>query len=123
MRTLLLTLFATLTLAHAALTPDDLHGTWVVDEKAVTDDQKAAAAAAKGVEGFGVTFTLRTARVVIGAEEMYAGQWRLEDATATSATAVIQPRGGEERRLSLTREGKHLIVAELPGKLRLMKAQ
>lgn len=122
MRSLLLTVFATLTLVHAAITPNDLHGTWVVDEKAVTAEQKDAAATAKSVDGFGVTFTLRTARVVMGAEEMYAGQWRLEDATATTATAVVQPRGGEERRLSLTREGKHLIVAELPGKLRLMKA-
>lgn len=123
MRTLLLTLFATLTLAHAALSPDDLHGTWVVDEKAVTAEQKAAAAAAKDVEGFGVTFTLRTARVVTGADEMYSGMWRLEDATATTATAVVQPRGGEERRLSVTRDGKHLIIAELPGKMRLIKAQ
>ncbi len=122
MRTLLLTLFATLTLLHAAIAPNDLHGTWVVDEKAVTAEQKEAAAAAKDVDGFGVTFTLRTARVVVGADEMYAGQWRLEDATATTATAVVQPRGGEERRLHVTREGKHLMIAELPGKLRLIKA-
>lgn len=118
----LILLTATLAAADPLL-PDDLFGTWVVDEKAVAEGQRAAAAAAAGIDGFGVTFTLRTARVVFAQDEMVSGMWRLDDATATTATLVIQPKGGDERRYRLTLAGKRLVVAECPGRLPLKNAR
>ncbi|MBA3846570.1 MAG: hypothetical protein H0X45_07990 [Planctomycetes bacterium] len=112
---------------HAAgaqpLTNDDLHGTWTLDEKAATKDQAAAVAAAKAVESFGIVLTTRIARVVFETDGMVAGMWRLDDATATTATLVVQPRGGEERRYALTIDGERMTVAEAPGGLPLIRAK
>lgn len=123
MRTLLLACLATLACAESVLTPDDVYGHWEVDAKAVTKDQKAAAESAAAVDGFGVTFTLKFARVTTSSADdgMFAGQWRLDDATATTATAVVLAKTGEERQYHLTKKGKLLIVDELPGKLALSK--
>lgn len=123
MRTLCLCLFTLGLLAAEKLTPDHLHGHWVVDEKAVTKEQKTAAADAAKVENFGINFTLRTARVVFAADRSVAGMWRLDDATATTAILVIQPRGADEQRFHLTLQQGRLIVDECPGKLPLKNAR
>lgn len=113
-----------LTLAAAEkLTPDNLHGLWVVDDKAVTKEQKDAAAAAAKVENFGVNFTLRTARVIFSGDQIIAGMWRLDDATPTTATLVIQPKGADEQRFHLTLQKGRLVIDECPGKLPLKNAR
>lgn len=119
MRTACLCLLACAIAAADNLTPDDLHGHWVVDEKSVTKEQKDAAAAAAKVENFGINFTLRTARVVFASERFVAGMWRLDDATPTTATLVIQPRGADEQRFHLTLQKGRLTIDECPGKLPL----
>jgi len=121
MRPLALLLLATalVSAAEATLTPEDLHGVWVPDAKAVTAAQKSALAAAAKIEGYGITFTARICRVVLGEDEQYAGQWRLDAPTAAGAVLVIQPRGAEERRLNLVLNDKRLTV---DGGLPLTKA-
>lgn len=119
MRTLCLCLLALGLAAADKLVPEQLYGHWVVDEKAVTKEQKAAAADAAKVENFGVNFTLRTARVVFTADKLVSGMWRLDDATPTTATLVIQPRGADEQRFRLTLQKGRLTVDECPGKLPL----
>lgn len=119
MRILMLLLTATLLASADNLIPDNLFGNWIVDEKLVTKQQQDAATAAARIEGFGMTFTLRTARVVFAADEMISGMWRLDDATPTTATLVIQPKGADERRYRLTLQKQRLTVAECPGQLPL----
>lgn len=121
MRIALLVLLAMALAAAENLLPDHLFGTWVVDTAALAKPQQEAAAAAAKVEGFGITFTLRTARVVFAAEGMVSGMWRLDEATPTTATLVIQPRGMDEQRFHLTLEQQRLVVAECPGRLPLKK--
>ena len=113
-----------LTLAAAEnLTPDALHGIWVVDEKALTKEQKEAAASAAQIENFGVNLTLRNARIIFAKDTVVAGMWRLDQATPTTATLVIQPKGGEERRFKVTLQKGMLIFDECPGKLPLKNAR
>ena len=113
-----------LTLAAAEkLTPDALYGTWVVDDNAVTKDQKDAAAAAAKIENFGINLTLRTARVIFAKDTVIAGMWRLDDATATTATLVIQPKGGEDQRYKVTLTKGRVVIDECPGKLPLKNAR
>ena len=91
--------FLALTLAAAEnLSPDNIYGIWVVDDKALTKDQKDAAAAAAKVENFGVNLTLRTARIIFATDTVVAGMWRLDDATPTTAILVVQPKGGDEKK-------------------------
>ncbi len=114
----------TVTLASAAaevLTADALRGTWSLDEKAATKEQAVAVAAAKAIESFGLVLTTKTARVLFEADGMVAGMWRLDDATATTATLVVQPRGGEERSYALTIDGDRMTVAEAPGQVPLIR--
>jgi hypothetical protein len=105
------------------LTRDHLYGIWVVDEKALTKDQKDAAAEAAKVESFGMNLTLRTARVIFSNDAFVAGMWRLDNATPTTGTIVIQPKGGEERSYHITLEKGKLIVNECPGKLPMKNAR
>lgn len=113
-----------LTLSAAQnLTPDALYGMWVVDEKALTKDQKEAAAAAAKIENFGVNLTLRNARIIFAKDTVVAGMWRLDGATPTTATLVVQPKGGEERRYQVTLKKGQLVVDECPGKLPLKNAR
>lgn len=105
------------------LTPDALYGIWVVDEKAVTKEQKEAAAAAAQIENFGVNLTLRNARIIFAKDTVVAGMWRLDHATPTTATLVVQPKGGEERRYQVTLKKGQLIVDECPGKLPMKNAR
>lgn len=113
-----------LTLAAADnLTPDALYGIWVVDEKALTKDQKDAAASAAQVENFGVNLTLRTARFIFAKDSVVAGAWRLDQATPTTATLVVQPKGGEERRFTVTLKKGQLVVDQCPGKLPMKNAR
>ncbi|MDA3962964.1 MAG: hypothetical protein PF961_19440 [Planctomycetota bacterium] len=127
MRTTLLLLVLTLapfaSLAAAELTRDDLTGFWVLDTTSVSKDQKDAAAAAQTIEGFGMVLTARIGRVTFEADSMIAGMWRVEDATATTATVIIQSKGGSEHsyQMTLTKKGQ-LQVAEIPGGLLLMRA-
>lgn len=123
MRAICICLLASVLAAADKLVPDNLYGHWVVDDKAVTKEQKAAAADAAKVENFGVNFTLRTARVVFTADKIVSGMWRLDDAMPTTATLVIQPRGADEQRFHLTLEKGRLTVAECPGKLPLKNAR
>jgi hypothetical protein len=126
MRTVLLALLVLVACPLAAaekLTPDALYGIWVVDEKAVTKEQKEAATAAAQVENFGVNLTLRTARVIFAKDTVVAGMWRLDEATPTAATLVIQPKGADERRFHLTLVKGRLIVDECPGKLPMKNAR
>lgn len=99
------------------LTPDAFYGMWVVDDKALTKDQKEAAASAAKIENFGVNLTLRNARIIFAKDTIIAGMWRLDQATPTTATLVIQPKGGEERRYQVTLKKGQLVVDECPGKL------
>lgn len=112
----------TLTAAEK-LSPDNIYGIWVVDEKALTKDQKEAAAEAAQVENFGVNLTLRTARIIFAKDTVVAGMWRLDDATPTTATLVVQPKGGEERRYHLTLAKGRLVIDECPGKLPMKNAR
>jgi len=123
MRAVILVLLSMSLAAAETLRPDDLFGHWVIDEKALSKDQQDAAAKAARVEGFGVTVTLRTARITFATDEMVSGMWRLDDATPTTATLVIQPKGADERRYHLTLRTKLLIIDECPGKLPLRNAR
>jgi hypothetical protein len=101
------------------LTPDNIYGIWQVDDKALSKEQKEAAAAAAKVENFGVNLTLRTARVIFASDTFVAGMWRLDDATPTTATLVIQPKGADEQRFHITFQKGRLTFDECPGKLPL----
>jgi hypothetical protein len=117
MRTIMLCLVISALAAAENLVPDNLFGQWVVDERGLTKDQQEAAAAARKVEGFGATFTLRTARVVFATDAMTTGMWRLDEATPTTAVLVIQPKGADEQRYHLTLEKGRLTIDECPGRL------
>ncbi len=119
----LLGLFGPAATAAEKLTPDSVYGLWQVDAKVLTKDQQEAAAAAAKVENFGVTLTLRTARVIFAADTVVTGMWRLDDATPTSAILVIQPKGADEQRFHLTLQKGHLTLDECPGKLPLRNAR
>ena len=118
-----LCLFALAVSAADKLTPDSLYGIWVVDQKALAKDQQEAAAAAAKVENFGVNLTLRTARIIFATDTVVAGMWRLDEATATTATMVVQPKGGEERRYHVTLKKGNLVFDECPGKLPMKNAR
>jgi hypothetical protein len=105
--------------AEAPLTVEALYGTWAPDAAAATAEQRADVDAAAKLEGYGITFTARICRVIFSEEEAYSGPWRLDQAAAGSAVLVVQPKGGEERRLKLALAGKHLRV---DGGLPLAKA-
>lgn len=105
------------------LSPDALYGIWVVDEKALTKDQKDAAAEAAKIENFGVNLTLRNARIIFAKDTVVAGMWRLDQATPTTATLVVQPKGGEERRYQVTLKKGQLVIDECPGKLPMKNAR
>lgn len=121
MRLLLACLLATAcAAAEPALTVEDLHGHWEVDAGALkTEAQKAAAATAAQVDGYGLTCTQRTCRVALSAERGFAGMWRLDQATATTAVIVVQPRGQDEQRVPIRIEGRHLFVTDDPAGLPL----
>jgi len=123
MRIVCLCLVALNLTAAENLSPDALYGIWVVDEKALTKEQKEAAAAAAQVENFGVNLTLRTARVIFAKDTVVAGMWRLDEAKPTTATLVVQPKGGEERRYHLTLAKGRLVIDECPGKLPMKNAR
>jgi hypothetical protein len=123
MRTACLCLLALSLAAAENLGPDNLYGIWVVDEKAATKEQKDAVAAAAQVESFGVNFTLRTARVIFAKDTVVAGMWRVDEATPTTATVVIQPKGADEQRFHVTLKKGQLVVDECPGKLPLKNAR
>ena len=113
-----------LTLAAAEkLSPDNIYGIWVVDEKALTKDQKEAAVDAAKIENFGVNLTLRTARVIFAKDTVGAGMWRLDDATPTTATLVIQPKGADEKKYHLTFAKGRMVFDECPGKLPMKNAR
>ena len=107
---LLLIAAASLHAAAATLSVESLYGTWAPDAVAATAGQRAALDAAGKVEGYGITFTARICRVVFADDQQYAGPWRLDSAAAGSAVLVVQPKGGEERRLQLALTGKHLVI-------------
>lgn len=119
MRSVILALLTIALTAAENLRPDDLFGHWVVDDKALSKEQMEAAAKAAQIEGFGITITLRTARILFSADELVSGMWRLDDATPTTATLVIQPKGADERRYRLTMRSKRMTIDECPGKLPL----
>ena len=128
LRTLILLLISTLLLAHAAdrttpLVVEDLHGAWVIDTASLKPDQKDAAKAAAAIEDYGINFTQRTCRVILSDDQSYAGMWRVDDATPTTATVVVQPKGGEERRIPVTFDGKTLVLTDTAGKLPMVKAK
>ena len=123
LRIVCLCLLALHLVAAEKLTPDTLYGIWVVDEKALTKDQKDAATAAAQVENFGVNLTLRTARVIFASDTVVAGMWRLDDATPTTATLVIQPKGADEKKYHLTFTKGRLVLDECPGKLPMKNAR
>jgi hypothetical protein len=100
---------------------DALYGHWVVDPAAATAAQHDAVATATHVENFGLTLTLRTARIIFARDNLVAGIWRVDEATPTTATLVVQPKGGDERRYHLTLMKGLLVVAECPGQLPLSK--
>lgn len=104
------------------IVPETLHGVWVLDAKAVKPDQRAAADAAAAIEGYGLAFTQRICRVVLGDDRQFAGMWRIAEASATTATVVVQPRGGEEQRLTVAFDGRHLVITDPPVGLPLIKA-
>jgi hypothetical protein len=128
LRTACLLLATCLLLLHGAerttpIVAEDLHGAWVVDTAHLTAAQQDAAKAAAAVDGYGVNFTLRTCRVIISDERAFAGMWRVDDATPTTATIVVQPKGHEEQRVAITFDGTTLVLADEPGKLPLIKAK
>lgn len=49
--------------------------------------------------------------------------WRLENADEDSATLVVQPKGGAERRYQITVDGTQMTVEEAPGDLPLVKVR
>jgi hypothetical protein len=123
MRVICLCLLTVALVAADNLTPDKLYGHWVIDDKALTKEQKNTAAAAAKVENFGINLTLRTARVAFSNDSFVAGMWRLDDATPTTAILVIQPKGADEQRFHLTLQKSTLIVDECPGKMPLKNAR
>ncbi|HEX3134664.1 MAG TPA: hypothetical protein VHX44_13925 [Planctomycetota bacterium] len=123
LRIVCLCLFALTIAAAENLSPDAIYGIWVVDDKALAKEQKEVAAEAAKIENFGVNLTLRTARVIFAKDTFVAGMWRLDDATPTTATLVIQPKGADEKRYHLTFQKGHLILDECPGKLPLKNAR
>lgn len=113
MRRIALLLLATVVLAAAEgapLAPEALYGVWRPDGAASAAAQRPAAEAAARVEGYGITFTARICRVVTSDDGQYAGPWRLESVGPGTAELVVQPRGGEERRLKLVLTGRHLTA-------------
>ena len=128
LRPLILVLISTILLAHAAertapIVVEDLHGAWVVDAASLKPEQKDAAKAAAAVADYGINFTQRTCRVILSDDQSYAGMWRVDDATPTTATVVVQPKGGEERRIPIIFDGKTLVLTDTPGKLPMVKAK
>jgi len=128
LRTLALLLLTTTLVLTAAerTTPivvEDLHGAWVIDTASLKADQKEAAKAAAAVEDYGINFTQRTCRVILSEDQAYAGMWRVDNATPTTATVVVQPKGGEERRIPITFDGKTLVLTDTPNKLPMVKAK
>ena len=117
LRIICLCLFALTAATAENLTPDNLYGVWRVDDKALTKDQKEAAATAAKIENFGMNLTLRTARVTFASDTVVAGMWRLDDATPTTATLIIQPKGGDEQRFHLMLQKTRVVIEECPGKL------
>lgn len=112
---ILLLLACLLPLGAAELARDDLIGRWELDPAAATDAQADAVATASAVEGYGLTLTSRIGRALFETDAMVAGMWRIEDATDTGATLVIQSKGGGEHRYTLSRKGDHLFVTEAGG--------
>lgn len=117
-----------LTLLHAAerttpIVAEDLHGAWVVDTTSLKPEQQAAAKAAAAVEGYGVNFTQRTCRVILSEEQAFAGMWRVDEATPTTATITVYPKGQEEQRFAISFDGKTLVLTQAPGALPLVKAK
>ncbi len=123
LRAACLCLLSVAAVAAENLTADNLYGMWRVDDKALTKDQKEAAAAATKVENFGANLTLRTARLIFATDTMVAGMWRLDDATPTTATLVVQPKGADEQRFHVTLVKGRLTIDECPGKLPLKNAR
>lgn len=101
---------------------EDLHGAWIVDTKSLKPEQQEAAKAAAAVADYGINFTQRTCRVILSEERSFAGMWRVDDATPTTATITVYPKGQEEQRLAITFDGKTLVLNDAPGKLPLIKA-
>ena len=108
-------------LAAAELVRDDLIGPWRLAADQLTDAQQAAAERAQAVEGFGLVLTNRIGRALWSDGTMIAGMWRLEDATETTGTIVIQSKGGSEHRLGFSLEDGVLTVTDSPGKLPLKR--
>ncbi len=107
----------------AVLTMDDLYGRWQPDAAAMDAAlKKDAAVAIKAGEEWSVTLTPRVGRLVCG-DISIAGMWRLDGATAKGGTLVIEPKGSEPQRFSVTFDGKHLFVEALPWKLPFAKAK
>jgi hypothetical protein len=125
----LLTLLCVASLLSAAdLTRDDLMGHWGLDAGSATAAQKSAAERAAGLEMFGLVLTNRIGRAVWSADGMVSGMWRLEDATETTGTIVIQSKAGEEQRyrITVTPDPKdktltRMTVAEAPDGLPLKR--
>ncbi len=115
----------TWSLAAAAETidRDSLFGFWVVDEKAVTKDQKDAAAQAAKIESFGCSLAARNARFIFEDGTFVAGIWRLDDIKDNTGVIVVQTKSGEEHRYHVTKEKNHLIIKECPGQLKLKNAR
>jgi hypothetical protein len=105
------------------LTVEDLHGAWIVDSTQIKTEQQDAAKAAAAVEGYGITFTQRTCRVIVSEDQAFAGMWRIDAATPTTATIVIQPKGQEEHRVPISYDGKTLVLTDTAAKLPLIKAK
>jgi hypothetical protein len=101
---------------------EDLHGAWVVDTKHLKPEQQEAAKAAATVEFYGVNFTQKTCRVILAEDNSFAGMWRIDDATPTTATITVYPKGQEERRFPISFDGTTLVLTDAPGKLPLIKA-
>ena len=122
---ILLCLICSCHLSAAELVRDDLLGFWQLDETAVTENQKAAAEQAKKVEMFGISLTNRIGRVIFSSDSMVAGMWRLDNATETTATLVIQHKGGDEHTYQLTVTGKdkdmRITVKQAPAGLTFMR--
>jgi hypothetical protein len=128
MRTVLLLLLSFLVSAAFAaetrkdpLTMDDLYGRWVPDWKALApQDAKAELTAAYA--DMAVSLTPRIGRIFTKEDEdMLVGLWRIEDAKPSAGTILIQSKGGVERRLPFSYDGKHLQLDGLSVKVPLMK--
>ena len=105
----------------AVLTMDDLYGRWQPDVAAMDATlKKDAVVAIKAGEEWSVTLTPRVGRLICG-DISIAGMWRLDNATAKGGTLVIEPKGSEAQRFTVTFDGKHLFVEALPWKLPFVK--